>query len=48
MAMYYQHCYDPQMNRYDPYSNNYNSQWEEYSNTFYDGNQYVEPNCFSQ
>ncbi|XP_062075681.1 uncharacterized protein LOC133779786 [Humulus lupulus] len=48
MAMYYQHCYDPQMNRYDPYSNNYNSQWEEYSNTFYGGNQYVKPNYDSQ
>ncbi|XP_062086023.1 uncharacterized protein LOC133792117 [Humulus lupulus] len=48
MEMYYQNYYDPQMNRYDPYSNNYNSQWEEYSNTFYGGNQYVEPNYYSQ
>ncbi|XP_062119111.1 uncharacterized protein LOC133832842 [Humulus lupulus] len=48
MAMYYQHCYDPQMNRYDSYFSNYNSQWDEYSNTFYGGNQYVEPNYYSQ
>ncbi|XP_062094050.1 uncharacterized protein LOC133800093 [Humulus lupulus] len=48
MEMYYQHCYDPQMNRYDSYSSNYNSQWEEYSHTFYGGNQYVEPNYYSQ
>ncbi|XP_062113228.1 uncharacterized protein LOC133824362 [Humulus lupulus] len=48
MGMYYQHCYVPQMNIYDPYSNNYNSQWEEYSNTFYGGNQYVEPKYYSQ
>ncbi|XP_062114405.1 uncharacterized protein LOC133825489 [Humulus lupulus] len=48
MEMYYQHCYDPQMNRHDSYSNNYNSQWKEYSHTFYGGNQYVEPNYYSQ
>ncbi|XP_062080407.1 uncharacterized protein LOC133785168 [Humulus lupulus] len=48
MERNYQHCYDPQMNRYDSYSSNYNSQWEEYSNTFYGGNQYVEPNYYSQ
>ncbi|XP_062114099.1 amino-acid permease BAT1-like [Humulus lupulus] len=36
------------MNRYDSYSSNYNSQWEEYSHTFYGGNQYVEPNYYSQ
>ncbi|XP_062093501.1 uncharacterized protein LOC133799503 [Humulus lupulus] len=48
MEMFYQHYYDPQMNRYDPYSNNYNSQWEEYFNTFYGRNQYVEPNYYSQ
>ncbi|XP_062075017.1 uncharacterized protein LOC133779029 [Humulus lupulus] len=48
MTMYYQHCYVPQINRYEPYSNNYNSQWEEYPNTFCGGNQYVEPNYYSQ
>ncbi|XP_062075148.1 uncharacterized protein LOC133779173 [Humulus lupulus] len=48
MEMYYQHCYDPQMNRYDSYSSHYNSQRQEYSHTFYGGNQYVEPNYYSQ